>query len=83
MRKEKSRQTPQKYKKLLENTMKIYMLTTGKPRKNGQLSRKIQTAKTDQGRNRKFKRTIISKEIESVIKKTTQEQKPWARWIQP
>ena len=27
MRKEKSLQTPQKYKELLENTMKNYMLT--------------------------------------------------------
>ena len=40
MRKEKLLQTPQKYKELLENTMKNYMLTNWIIQKNGQLSRK-------------------------------------------
>ena len=57
MRKEKSRCTPQKYKELLENTMKTYMLTSWETWGKWTTSYKIQPSKTDQGRNTKSKQT--------------------------
>ena len=39
------------------NTMNSYMPTTGQPRKNGQILRKVQSPKTEPGRNRKYEQT--------------------------
>ena len=52
MKKEKSQQILQKYKKPLENTINNYMPTIWQPRRNVQLSRDLGPAKTESRRNK-------------------------------
>ena len=66
MRKEKSPQTPHKYKELLENTMKNYMLTNWITQKKCTTFQK--NTKADQKETENLNRPITSNEIELVIK---------------
>ena len=59
-----------KYKGSQESTTNNYMPVRWKPRRNGQILRKVQSPKTVAGRSRKYEQTeITSTEIESVILK--------------
>ena len=57
MEEERSQPTPQKYKRLLENTMKNYMPTNWTIWKKWTNSQTSHTTKTQMGRNRKFEQT--------------------------
>ena len=52
MKKEKLQQTPQKYKG--SQNEQLYANKNGQPRRNEQILRKVQSPKTEQGRNRKY-----------------------------
>ena len=77
MRKEKSLQTPQKYKELLENTMKNYMLTNWITQKKWTTFQKNNNLpKLTQKETENLNRPITRAKIELVIKKLPKNKTP-------
>ena len=57
MKKEKLQLTPQKYKGYKRLQQATVCQKDGQPGRNGQIHRKIQSPKTEPGRNRKYEQT--------------------------
>ena len=50
-------------------------------KKNSGYIRKVQSSKTEPGRNRHYEQPITSKGIKTVIRNLPKKQKPRARWL--
>ena len=81
MKREKLQPTPQKYKGSQETIMKNHMQIKWEPWRNGQILRKVQSPKTEPGRNRKYERSITCTKIESVTKIISTNKKSTTRWL--
>ena len=77
MKKERLQQTTQKYKGSYEIiTSNCICQQNGQPGRNGQILRKVQSSKTDPGRNRNYEQSNSSTEIEAVIKNLPKNKSP-------